>query len=388
MRIHVQPFLLSLIVVAQVSYPQGCRTAPAPAPSTPNSAWDQLPVTNAFTTADGIALGVQTLVTNADIPWSLAFAPDGRLFFTERNGRVRVIVNGELAPAPALTLDDVYLSGESGLLGIALHPSFSTNRLVYLLYSANTPNGPRNRLARYREVNNQFGERAVLMEGMLAANNHDGGRIRFGPDGKLYLTMGDAGIAADAQSLSSLNGKILRVNDDGTTAPGNPFNSPIWTWGHRNPQGIDWNPLNGQMWEAEHGNSGNDEVNQLTAGRNYGWPTIEGSGTRPDMEVPTVLFASGIAPSGLSFYAGTRIPSLSGSFFVTALRTMHIHRFKLDPADPRRVASSESWLQDSFGRIRDVVAGPDGYIYFCTSNRDGRTTPAATDDRIARIVPR
>jgi glucose/arabinose dehydrogenase len=378
-----QPLLFSLIVVGQMLYPQSCH--PAPAPPTPVV---DLPVTNTFTTTDGIALGVQTIATNLDIPWSLAFAPDGRLFFTERVGRVRVMVGDTLLPTPALTFDDVYAQGEAGVLGIALHPSFITNHLVYVLYSANTPNGPRNRLVRYREVNNQLADRAVLLESMNAATNHDGGRIRFGPDGKLYLTMGDAGNTSNSQNLSSLNGKILRLTDDGSTAPGNPFSTPVWTWGHRNPQGIDWNPANGQLWESEHGNSGNDEVNQLTAGRNYGWPTIEGTATRPDMETPAVLFASGIAPSGLSFYSGASIPSLRGSFFVAALRTMHIHRFTLDAADPSHVASVEIWLQDAFGRIRDVVTGPDGYIYFCTSNRDGRTTPVASDDRIARIIPR
>lgn len=383
MQVLGHSFLLSLIVVAQVSYPQACRTSPPQ--GTP---LDDLPITNAFTTSDGIALGVQTIAANLDVPWSLAFAPDGRLFFTERLGRVRIMQNGALLPTPALTLDDVYAQGEAGVLGVALHPSFLANHFVYVLYSANTANGPRNRLVRYKEVNNQLADRAVLVETMLAATNHNGGRIRFGPDGKLYLTMGDAGITSTSQTLSSLNGKILRLNDDGSTASGNPFNTPVWTWGHRNPQGLDWNPVNGEMWAAEHGNSGNDEVNQINIGRNYGWPTIEGTASRPDMDAPTVLFASGIAPSGLSFYAGVKIPSLAGSFFVTALRTMHIHRFKIDAGDSKKIAMSESWLQDSFGRIRDVVTGPDGYIYFCTSNRDGRTTPVASDDRIARIVPR
>lgn len=388
MRVHGQ-FLLSLMVVAQVSLPQGCKTQP-PAETTPppvTSPWDALPVTNAFTTSDGINLGVQTIASDLQIPWSLAFAPDGRLFFTERPGRVRIIADGLLLAAPALTLDDVFASGEAGALGLALHPNFAANRFVYVLYTAVTTAGPRNRLVRYRESNNQLADRAVLIENIGAATIHDGGRLRFGPDGKLYLTMGDAADTATSQSLSSLNGKILRLNDDGTSAPGNPFNSPVWTWGHRNPQGIDWNPANGDMWASEHGNVGNDEINRLQAGRNYGWPTIVGSQTRPDMETPVVLFESGIAPSGLSFYSGTKIPALSGSFFVTALRTMHIHRLKLNATNPSQVAMTERWVQDAFGRIRDVITGPDGYIYFSTSNRD-RSQPPAGADVIARVVPR
>ena len=378
----MRSFSLAAVVIAtQVIQPQGCKS-PAPPSSDSNP-----PITDQFTTQDGIRLGVQTIVTNVEIPWDLAFAPDGRLFFTERPGRVRIYQNGQLQSAPSLTLDDIRAVGEGGLLGIALHPNFVQNHLVYLLYTADTPAGPANRLARYREVNGTLAERAILAEGMAAASIHNGGRIRFGPDNMLYVTMGDASNPANAQSLSSLNGKILRFNDDGSRPGDNPFSNPVWTWGHRNPQGLDWSPVTGDLWATEHGQVGNDEINLIRKGRNYGWPTIEGAATRPDMETPVRFYSPSIAPSGGSFYVATRMPGLRGNFFFGALVGAHIHRVILDAADPTRIQSTERWLENRFGRIRDVVTGPDGALYFCTSNRDGRGSPVTTDDRIARIVP-
>ena len=176
-----------------------------------------------------------------------------------------------LIAAPALTLTDVAADGEGGLLGIALHPSFDANHLVYLVYTAQTSGGRVNRLVRYREVNQILGERAVLLDNIPAASIHDGSRIRFGPDGFLYMTMGDAADPSLAQSLGSLNGKLLRLTDTGTAAPGNPFTSPIWSYGHRNPQGLDWHPVSGELWESEHGQTGNDEINLIQRGGNHGW---------------------------------------------------------------------------------------------------------------------
>jgi glucose/arabinose dehydrogenase len=362
--------------------PQACGPNKSGPPQTGNQ-----PVSNVFTTSDGIRLGVQTVVTNVEIPWSMAFAPDGRLFFTERPGRVRIYQNTQLLPTPALTLEDVRHVGEGGLMGLALHPQFATNRFVYLLYTANSSSGMVNRLVRYREANNTLADRAVLLERMAANTIHNGGRIRFGPDGLLYLTMGDAANTSLSQTLSSLNGKILRVDENGIAASGNPFGSEIWTWGHRNPQGLDWNPSTADLWATEHGASGNDEVNRLQPGRNYGWPVIEGAAARPDMETPVLFFSPSIAPSGGSFHDGSRIAGLRNNFFFGALAGQHIRRVILDAADPTRIASTERWLNGEFGRIRDVILGPDGALYFCTNNRDGRGVASASDDRIARIIP-
>ena len=344
-------------------------------------------VTNPFTTPDGIRLGVQTIVTNVEIPWSMAFAPDGRLFFTERAGRVRIYQNNQLLPAPALTLEDVRHVGEGGLMGIALHPQFASNRFVYLLYTANASGGMVNRAGALSR-NEQHARRSRRAARADDREQHPQRRSHPVRSRRpAVLTMGDAANTSLSQTLSSLNGKILRVDENGIAAGGNPFGSEIWTWGHRNPQGLDWNPSTGDLWATEHGASGNDEINRLQPGRNYGWPVIEGAATRPDMETPAQFFSPSIAPSGGSFHNGSRIAGLRNNFFFGALTGQHIRRVILDPANPTRIASTERWLNGEFGRIRDVVLGPDGALYFCTNNRDGRGAAAASDDRIARIIP-
>lgn len=295
---------------------------------------------------------------------------------------------GQLLAQPALVLPDAVSLGESGVLGLTLHPRFAENGWVYLVYTARRADSVVvNRLMRYRELNNTLGEARVLLDDIPGANIHDGARVRFGPDGRLYMTMGDAARAASAQDLGSASGKIYRLNDDGTTPVDNPFSSIVYSYGHRNPQGIDWHPVSGDLWETEHGATGNDEFNRIDRGGNYGWPTIEGSQTRSGMITPVLFFTPSIAPSGASFYTGTELPTFRNNFFVATLAGQHLHRVRLDPIDHRRVIAHERLLAGRFGRIRDVATGPDGYLYFSTSNRDGRWTPGPTDDRILRIVP-
>ena len=340
-----------------------------------------------FTTADGVRVGVEVVASRLEIPWALAFAPDGRLFVSERPGRVRILQNGTLLAEPALTISDVFTRDESGVLGVALHPSFAANRLVYVVYTASGAAGPTARLVRYREVANVLGEAAVLLDDVPAANIHNGSRVRFGPDGALYLTFGDVAAPSEAQDLGSLNGKILRLADDGTTPAGNPYGSPVWSWGHRNPQGIDWHPGTGDLFATEHGATGNDEINVIDRGRNYGWPIIQGNQSRAGLETPITFFVPAVAPSGASFYRGAAFPAFRNDLFVAALRGQALLRVRLDPANPRRVQSIERLLENRFGRLRDVVNGPDGYLYIATNNRDGRGVPAADDDRILRLVP-
>jgi glucose/arabinose dehydrogenase len=374
----IVPFVFAAAFAAQAQQ-TACNGSP---PSNPDT-----PAAEVLTASDGTRFSLETVVTGLEVPWSLAFAPDGRLFVTERPGRVRVVQNGALLANPALILDDVAASGEAGVLGLALHPQFTLNHLVYLVYTARRGSAMVNRLVRYREVNNTLGERAVLLDDITGATIHDGSRVRFGPDGKLYVTMGDAATADLAQQVSSPNGKILRLNDDGTTPSDNPFGSPVYSYGHRNPQGIDWHPLTGDLWETEHGATANDEVNRIDPGKNYGWPVIEAAATRPDMETPAIFFSpTSVAPSGASFYRGTAIPGFRNNFFFATLAGQHLHRVRFDPSDPRRVLGHERLLEGRFGRLRDVVSGPDGALYFSTCNRDGRGTPAAGDDRIVRIV--
>ncbi|MFB3852827.1 MAG: PQQ-dependent sugar dehydrogenase [Vicinamibacterales bacterium] len=340
-----------------------------------------------YTASDGTRFGVQTVASNLEVPWAIAFAPDGRMFVTERPGRVRIVENGQLVSEPALVLDDVFAQGEAGLLGLTLHPDFGATRLVYLVYTARDGGRIANRVVRYREAGGRLGEQVVLLDGLDAASIHDGARIKFGPDGLLYVTMGDAASPSVAQDLASLNGKVLRLDPDGTTPRDNPFSSPVFSYGHRNPQGIDWDPATGLLWETEHGQTANDEVNLIVAGGNYGWPLIQADETAPGMIAPVIHFPGrSVAPSGAAFYRGTRIPAFTGNLFFATLSGRHLHRAVLQ-SGRRRIASHERLMEDRYGRLREVVSGPDGYLYFTTSNRDGRGAPAPEDDRIFRIVP-
>ena len=364
----------------------GSPSRPAPAPPEPLPPPTQ-PPGEVFTAGDGTRFAVQVLATRLEIPWALAFAPDGRLFITERPGRVRVYQDGRLLTEPALVLDGLYTRDESGVLGLALHPSFSSNGFAYVEYTASTSSGPVARLVRYRVVGNTLGEPAVLLDGVPANNIHNGSRVKFGPDGRLYVTFGDVATPSVAQDLGSLNGKVLRLNEDGTTPGDNPYRSPIWSWGHRNPQGLDWHPVTGDLFETEHGQTGNDEINVIDRGANYGWPDIQGSESRPGMRAPITSFTPSVAPSGAAFYRGTAFPSFRSQLFVATLRGQALLRVTLSASDPRRVESVERLLEGRYGRLRDVASGPDGYLYLSTSNRDGRNTPVADDDRLLRLVP-
>lgn len=372
--------VLVLALVTQTTTTNACRD------DTPDNSTTTTPG-DPFTTRDGARFRVDTVLSNLDgVPWSLQFAPDGRLFVTERVGRVLIVNITAGTFDVALRIDGVFTSGEAGLLGLALDPAFAQNHFVYLYYSAATSTTTAvNRIVRYRESNSQLVERVLLLDNIPAGGIHDGGRLKFGPDGLLYATAGDAASQGLAQDVSSLAGKILRINRDGTTPAGNRFSSPVYTYGHRNPQGIDWHPATGTMWESEHGNVGNDEINIISSGLNFGWPRIEANETFPGMETPVTFFNPSIAPSGAAFYRGNRIPQFTNNLFVATLRGTHLLRLTLDEAG-RRITGQERLLDGTFGRLRDAAMGPDGNLYVCTNNRDGRGTPATGDDRILRIA--
>ena len=339
---------------------------------------------------------VETVVGNLEVVWSIVWTPDGRMIFTERKGRVRVFENGKLREAPLFTVPDVEPGGESGLMSVALHPQFASNHFLFLSYAYNGGNGQRVRVARYRETPSGFTDRKIIIEDIPATYLHAGCRLRFGPDGKLYITTGDATQRELAQQLDSLAGKTLRLNDDGTVPGDNPFvgradaRPEIWTYGNRNAQGIDFQPGTNLLFETEHGPSGfdgpggGDEVNILERGKNYGWPVIHHRATHEGMESPLLEYTPACAPGSGMFYRGAAFPQFKGNFFFGCLRGTRMIRVTLDG---RRVVSQENLLEGKYGRIRDIAEGPDGSIYFSTSNRDGRGSPASDDDRIMRLVP-
>jgi glucose/arabinose dehydrogenase len=338
---------------------------------------------------------VETVIPNLEVVWSIVWAPDGRMFFTERPGRVRVFENGKLQPQPVFVVPDVEPRGESGLMSMALHPQFASNHLLYLAY-AYSANGQKVRVVRYRETPNGFVDHRIIIENIPAAQFHAGCRLRFGPDGKLYITTGDATDGQIAQQLNSLGGKILRLNDDGTVPTDNPFvgrsdaRPEIWAYGSRNAQGIDFQPGTNLLWETEHGPSGfdgpggGDEVNIIERGKNYGWPVVHHQATHEGMESPLLEYTPACAPGSGMFYRGSKLSQFTGNFFFGCLRGERIIRVV---TNGRQVVSQENLLEKKYGRIRDIAEGPDGYIYFSTSNRDGRGTPATDDDRILRLAP-
>jgi glucose/arabinose dehydrogenase len=354
-----------------------------------------LPSAGTQTTApsgDTVKTQVQVVASGLDTPWSIDFAPDGRIFLTERLGRVRVIKDGALQ-APAGATLPVAERGESGLLGLALDPQFAQNGYVYLAYTYTGGGGLRNRLVRLHDdpATGTGTQDRVLADGLLGGTNHDGGRVKFGPDGKLYWTMGETFNGPLAQDLQSLSGKILRYNPDGSIPADNPFpGSPIYSYGHRNPQGLAWQPGTGRLYETEHGPSGEkgccqDEVNLIEPGQNYGWPVISGAETRAGMVAPILQSGTSTtwAPSGAAFVSAG---PWAGSFLFAALRGEALYRVILDPSRPRGVVDLERWFYQSYGRLRDVAVGPDGGIYILTSNRDGRGSPRSGDDKVLKLT--
>jgi glucose/arabinose dehydrogenase len=339
-------------------------------------------------------ISIQDFITSLDVPWEMVFAPDGRIFITERPGKILVIMNGKLQSEPWINLE-VAAIGEGGLLGMALDPGFAQNHYAYVAetYSAGVDK-MQNRLVRLREdpTTGKGVMDKVLLDGAAGNVFHDGGRVKFGPDGKLYWTVGETGNPALAQDLKSLNGKILRINPDGTIPADNPFpGSPVYSYGHRNPEGLAWQPGTNRLYETEHGPSGGvygegqDEVNYIEPGKNYGWPVVHGDQTHEGMIDPIIQSGESEtwAPSGCTFVTGG---PWDGSFVFAALRGETLYKLVVDNNDPTKVISLYGYLTGQYGRLRDVVQGPDGALYVITNNTDGRGNPRPGDDRILRLT--
>lgn len=323
-----------------------------------------------------VALTVTNVATGLKVPWDVVFAPDGRAFVSEREGRVLELArDGSTKVVHQFNLGG---SGEAGLLGLAVSPTFSHDGLLFAYYTT----GNDNRVVRFRPG----GAEQPILTGIPHAVFHDGGRIAFGPDGMLYVATGDATNRQSAQDLNSLSGKILRIQPDGKVPSDNPFRgSPVWSYGHRNVEGLAWD-IGGRMFASEMGEDDNDEINLIRPGGNYGWPGVMGPGGSPPLIDPVfVRQPSEASWSGLLILTSSAIPQWEGDLLVAALRGQRLWRIRVT-ADGT-VSESEALYSGQFGRLRAVVQAPDGSVWITTSNRDGRGTPKPGDDRIVRIGP-
>lgn len=326
---------------------------------------------------------VSVIAENLDTPWGIVFLPDKSILVTERQGSIRRIdAAGKLDSTPVATLANVKEIGEGGLLGITIHPQFKGNHYIYVYYTySSSGDDTLNRVVRMKYENNKLGSEQIVVERIPGASNHNGGRIKFGPDGLLYIGTGDAQEPSQSQNTKTLGGKILRVTAEGKPAPGNPFNNEVYSYGHRNVQGLAWDN-NGQLWATEHGRSGiasgYDELNRIEAGKNYGWPDFEGDKIADGMVGPKRHSGASKtwAPAGLAF--------VNGSFYFGGLRGQELYKAGISGT---KVTDFAEYFSGGYGRIREVVIGPDGMLYISTSNKDGRGSPGSTDDRIIRVNP-
>ncbi len=356
----------------------------------------------ATSTSQEAEKSLKVVAENLSVPWGIDFLPSGNLLVTERTGNLLEMTrDGERLASS--TIDSVEPTGEGGLLGIAVHPDFSDNQWVYIYETYESQEGTHNRVVRYNyQPGGTLQNQTIIVDGIPGASYHDGGRIAFAPDGQLFVTTGDAGNPQSAQATSTLTGKILRLQDDGTVPEGNPYSNATYSYGHRNPQGLAWDNSD-RLWSTEHGRSGRrsglDEVNLIESGSNYGWPYLEGDETcsNDDMYAPSL-------PAEMSAEECDALPPMthSGPDITWAPASLEIHNQTLFFGGLRgqaiytapiqsggtevQVGEVTAHFKEEFGRIRTVTLGPDnGFLYVTTSNTDGRGNPVSNDDRILRV---
>lgn len=363
----------------------------APSPASPRQASCTL-VEKGFGAQGRVNVRVEEVVTGLDVPWGIAFLPNRDLLVSERSGRVRLVQNGALRPNPIATIK-VSDQGEGGLLGIAAHPDFASNRFFYVYFTANTKGAPVNRVERWQVSPDGLSatRNRTIIDNIPVAQFHNGGRIRFGPDGMLYIGTGDARKPDLSQDVKSLAGKILRVTPDGQVPADNPFpGNPVYILGIRNTQGFDW-VNESTLWVSDHGpsgelgRSGHDKVSVAQAGANLGWPTIYRCESQQGLVTPAIVWQQALPPGGAAIYRGSTIPEWKGSLMIAALRAEQLQRVVIDPQSGQ-VKQHEVYLQGQQGRLRDAIMGPDGELYVTTSNCDGRGSCPPEQDKILRIT--
>ncbi len=352
----------------------GAQPTDLPSQPTPSEPTDD-PADNGGNSdgGEGTPEAVGTLVEGLEVPWGMDFLPDGAAVVTERiSGRVlRLTPDGSLSQLGTLPAAP---QGEAGLLGAAVSPDFDTDRTLFFYLTTDSDN----RVLKARLDGTELGEPTVVLDGIPAGFIHDGGRIAFGPDGYLYVTTGETGDPELAQDPDSLAGKILRITADGEPAPGNPDpDSPVWSLGHRNVQGLAWDGA-GRLWASEFGDSDWDELNLVEKGGNYGWPEAEGRSGNPDFIDPQLVWpVDQASPSGLAY--------ADGHLWMAGLRGQRLWRITV--SDDGVASHPTAFFTEDYGRLRTVVTAPDGRLWLTTSNRDGRGTPTADDDRVILVEP-
>lgn len=381
-----RPSIARLALLSAAAWLAGCGGAPTDLPPA----------------APTRGVAVDTVARGLEVPWGIAFAPDGRIFVSERAGRIRVVENGALRPEPWAVLD-VLRRSEMGLMGIALAPDFARSGAVYVVGTfAAGEDEAEDRVYRLTERDGRGVEPHLVLGGIPAARYHAGAALAFGPDGMLYLSTGDATSPRDAQDPGSLSGKVLRVRPDGGIPDDNPVRgSPVYARGVRNPQGLAWHPETGHLFAPDHGPTwlpqewfrwGRDELNVILPGGNYGWPEVAGDLGGDEFIRPLVEWTPAIAPAAMAFDRGDVFPAWRGNAFVAALKGERLLRVVLRRAPHARTGwravAVEDILPGRLGRIRAVALGPDGHLYFSTSNRDGRGERRPGDDLLLRVVRR
>jgi aldose sugar dehydrogenase len=352
-------------------------------------------VESGFGPTGQVEVRAEEVVSGLDVPWGIIFLENGDLLVSERPGQIRLVQNGQLQPNPVATVN-VTPSGEGGLLDIEAHPDFANNRLFYVYYTTDRNGAPMNLVERWQL--SEDGQTAtadrVIVDEIPVARFHNGGRLRFGPDGMLYVGTGDASAPDISQDPNSLGGKILRVTPDGEIPGDNPFGgTPAFITGLRNTQGFDWfNDTT--LWVTDHGPSGElgrqgqDKVSVATAGDNLGWPVLQACDSGEGFISPALIWRDAVPPGGAAIYTGNAIPEWQGDLIIGTLGSEHLHRVSFDPEAPYRVQTHEVYFggASGLGRIREVVMGPDNELYITTSNCDGRGACPPEGDRILRIT--
>lgn len=324
--------------------------------------------------------GVEIIAEGLQAPRSIDISKEGRIFISEKRGSIRVVDNGTLLTEPVGDIKAENI-GDAGLLGLTLHPNFTQNHLFYVYYTYSNSTGLFNKVLMLKESNNRIIDSKTILDGIPGNDYRDGGRIKFGLDGKLYVSTGDASIPELSQDLNSLAGKILRINEDGTIPKDNPFsNSAVYAYGFRNAQGLAWAPNRGALYSSDQGGTGNDEINLISPGKNYGWPREECNSSGDDNRYtpPLVCFNPSLEPSGIAFAFSNKL-GYQNHLIVATLKGSHLRDIDFD-------SGSQNTILVGYGRIIDLVESEDGSIYVLTSNTDGRALPQQGDDKILRLT--